>query len=132
MNGDKTRTATGEPFRSRLLSAMPAARLACAGAAALLAGASAGGLLWLASGLDGPAKGPKPAVVPMELAAGPGARPQANLLDRATGDGCAAGDMDECDALFFRSPVGSEYEVYGDTCGYRQPAGSGVLCSQRT
>lgn len=32
-------------------------------------------------------------------------------------DSCAAGDMAACDDLYFESPLGSEYEEFGDTCG---------------
>jgi len=39
-------------------------------------------------------------------------------------DNCSAGDFDSCDTLFFDSPAGSEYEEFGDTCGYRnEPSG---------
>ena len=31
-------------------------------------------------------------------------------------DDCESGDMTACDFLFFRSPVGSEYEAMGNTC----------------
>jgi hypothetical protein len=31
-------------------------------------------------------------------------------------DGCAAGDAAACDELYFESPIGSEYEAFGDTC----------------
>ncbi len=34
-------------------------------------------------------------------------------------DACAAGDMTACDALFSESPVGTEYEDFGGTCGYQ-------------
>lgn len=34
-------------------------------------------------------------------------------------DACDAGDGEACDTLFFSSPVGSEYEAFGNTCGYR-------------
>jgi hypothetical protein len=34
-------------------------------------------------------------------------------------DGCAAGDGDACDELYFNSEVGSEYEAFGMTCGER-------------
>ncbi|GAB3314828.1 hypothetical protein GCM10027451_30110 [Geodermatophilus aquaeductus] len=33
--------------------------------------------------------------------------------------GCADGDPYACDALYLVSPVGSEYEAYGATCGGR-------------
>ena len=32
-------------------------------------------------------------------------------------DACAAEDWASCDQLYFDSPVGSEYESFGDTCG---------------
>jgi len=39
-------------------------------------------------------------------------------------DNCSAGDFNACDDLFFDSPAGSEYEEFGDTCGYRnEPSG---------
>lgn len=34
-------------------------------------------------------------------------------------DRCEAGDGEACDELFYGSPVGSEYEAFGNTCGYR-------------
>ncbi len=39
-------------------------------------------------------------------------------LDRLW-DGCEAGDGEACDLLFEQSPVGSEYEQFGLTCGNR-------------
>jgi hypothetical protein len=33
-------------------------------------------------------------------------------------DDCTAGDWDACDLLYSDSPVGSEYETYGETCGF--------------
>jgi hypothetical protein len=37
---------------------------------------------------------------------------------------CSNGDFGACDDLFFESPSGSEYEEFGDTCGYRnEPSG---------
>jgi len=33
-------------------------------------------------------------------------------------DSCAAGDWAACDALYSESPAGSEYEEFGNTCGY--------------
>jgi len=44
-------------------------------------------------------------------------------------DACEGGDGEACDDLFFQSPIGSEYEEFGDTCGGRFEAGE-VLCSQ--
>jgi hypothetical protein len=32
-------------------------------------------------------------------------------------DDCAAGDMGACDELYRQSPIDSEYEDFGDTCG---------------
>ena len=34
-------------------------------------------------------------------------------------DACEDGDGQACDDLFWDSPIGSEYETFGDTCGYR-------------
>jgi len=34
-------------------------------------------------------------------------------------DSCSNGDFSACDDLFLESPSGSEYEEFGDTCGYR-------------
>jgi hypothetical protein len=33
-------------------------------------------------------------------------------------DDCTAGDWDSCDLLYSDSPIGSEYETYGETCGF--------------
>lgn len=41
-----------------------------------------------------------------------------SFLDRLW-DECEAGDFISCDDLYDESPVGSEYEYFGDTCGYR-------------
>ena len=38
---------------------------------------------------------------------------------------CAAGDMDACDELYFESPVGSDEEEFGSTCGGRQDETNG-------
>jgi len=43
-------------------------------------------------------------------------------------DACEAGDWESCDDLFWDSPSGSEYETFGDTCGNRQEAGTGLDC----
>ncbi len=42
-------------------------------------------------------------------------------------DACEDGDGEACDDLYFQSPLGSEYEEFGDTCGGRFEAGT-VLC----
>ncbi|MEL7207739.1 MAG: hypothetical protein AAGK32_05835, partial [Actinomycetota bacterium] len=34
-------------------------------------------------------------------------------------DGCEAGDFGACDDLWLQSPVNSDYEAYGSTCGGR-------------
>jgi len=43
-------------------------------------------------------------------------------------DSCEAGDMAACDNLFMESPIDSEYETFGDTCGGRQEAGTDFWC----
>jgi hypothetical protein len=42
---------------------------------------------------------------------------------------CDSGDMQACDDLYDQSDVGSDYENFGDTCGDREPAGTGYLCT---
>ncbi len=49
-------------------------------------------------------------------------------LDRLW-DGCSAEEFDACDALYEQSPAGSEYEVFGWTCGFRVDEGGN--CVQR-
>jgi len=51
-------------------------------------------------------------------------------LDRLW-DACTAGDALACDNLYLESPVGSEYEEYGDTCGERFPPGEQQWCRGR-
>lgn len=43
-------------------------------------------------------------------------------------DACEGGDMAACDNLFMDSPIDSEYETFGDTCGGRQEAGTDLWC----
>ena len=43
-------------------------------------------------------------------------------------DACEGGDWPACDELFINSPVDSEYETFGDTCGNRQSEGTGAYC----
>ncbi|NCG38259.1 MAG: hypothetical protein GWP48_12165 [Actinobacteria bacterium] len=39
-------------------------------------------------------------------------------------DACERGQMQACDDLFFESPIGSDYEAFGNSCGRRnQPSG---------
>ena len=44
-------------------------------------------------------------------------------------DACEAGDGAACDDLFFQSAIGSIYEDFGDTCGYRFDQSPG-LCEE--
>ncbi|MEM8708708.1 MAG: hypothetical protein AAGE98_19755 [Actinomycetota bacterium] len=37
---------------------------------------------------------------------------------------CEAGDGAACDNLYFQSPLGSDYEAFGNTCGNRIPEGA--------
>lgn len=48
-------------------------------------------------------------------------------LDGLVAD-CLAGEYAACDLLFFVSPLGSEYESVGDTCGDRLPLGAIPNC----
>lgn len=43
-------------------------------------------------------------------------------------DRCDAGEMVYCDVLYERSPVGSEYEEFGETCGARVEDNPGDWC----
>ena len=49
----------------------------------------------------------------------------------ALAQSCFEGDLVACDHLFLQSPVDSDYEAYGDTCGGRQEAGTGRLLRTR-
>ena len=40
-------------------------------------------------------------------------------------DACADGDMEACDELYFESPVGSDEEEFGSTCGGREEETTG-------
>lgn len=53
----------------------------------------------------------------------------ASLLDMLVG-GCYDGLGDHCDALYWASPVGSDYEAYGATCGGRVSADYAGTCGQ--
>jgi hypothetical protein len=62
--------------------------------------------------------------------AGPPAAPptgDAQFDDLA--DECFQGDMDACDELYQETPVGSDYEAYGDTCGARIDQSFGYYCT---
>ena len=43
---------------------------------------------------------------------------------------CYNGDMAACDTLFDSAPLGSPYQVYGDTCAARQLAGTFKYCQE--
>ena len=45
-------------------------------------------------------------------------------------DDCENGDGAACDELYFDSPIGSAYELFGETCGNRVEAG-GDLCADQ-
>lgn len=47
-------------------------------------------------------------------------------------DQCDEGDMGACDELYLRTPIGSEYEEFGQTCGGTSDTGTGGLCTQDT
>jgi hypothetical protein len=71
--------------------------------------------------------------VPIEVAAADAGPPE----DPPTGDAqfddlagqCFEGDMQACDDLYLQTPVGSEYEAYGDTCGARVSDSHGYYCT---
>lgn len=41
---------------------------------------------------------------------------------------CDEGEMGACDDLYWESPVGSDHEAFGDTCGGRQAEDTGLDC----
>lgn len=43
---------------------------------------------------------------------------------------CYEGDLSACDELYVRSPVGSEWEWYGSTCGYRLESPAPGRCQE--
>lgn len=43
--------------------------------------------------------------------------PPLSRLDQLAEE-CGAGDFESCDALYFESPAGSDYEYFGATCGH--------------
>lgn len=45
-------------------------------------------------------------------------------LDRLW-DGCAAGDLEDCDELYWTSAIDSDYETFGSTCGNSQEPTAG-------
>lgn len=55
---------------------------------------------------------------------GPGPGTGNDLVLAALQSSCEAGDMVMCDLLYMSTPLGSELEAYGDSCGGRnEPAG---------
>ena len=46
-------------------------------------------------------------------------------------EACAVEDWQACDDLYRQAPPGSDEETFGDTCGDRVEAGSGVTCVDR-
>ncbi|MGH9138242.1 MAG: hypothetical protein ACRD0G_14535, partial [Acidimicrobiales bacterium] len=68
-----------------------------------------------------PEPGPGGEPVPPE---GLGTDPELDALAQS----CYAGDMDACDDLYAEADSGSDYQVYGDTCGGRQPENTGRYC----
>ena len=47
-------------------------------------------------------------------------------------DDCAAGDMQACDDLYWQSPIGSQYEAFGDTCGDTVMSGQFGRCEEES
>jgi hypothetical protein len=41
---------------------------------------------------------------------------------------CSEGDLGACDDLYVQSPIDTNYEDYGNTCGGRLPEGAGGSC----
>jgi hypothetical protein len=87
----------------------------------LIAGLSVGSLLFL-SGLSG-----GDGLVPQQDSPSeftPEGSYGSNAYLDSLWDSCSDGDFEACDTLFMDSPVGSEYQDFGDTCGNRnEPAG---------
>lgn len=52
------------------------------------------------------------------------------ILDALTQD-CSDGSGLACDALYEVSPIGSDYEAYGATCGGRLPDAYADTCSEQ-
>lgn len=45
-------------------------------------------------------------------------------------DACTGEDWQACDDLYLQSAVGSDYELYGDTCGNKYEAGTTNFCTE--
>jgi len=66
-----------------------------------------------------------------ELEAGPPTQPPTGSPEfDDLAQSCYEGDMRSCDQLFNETPVGSDYEAYGDTCGGRWPISARPNCTQ--
>jgi len=46
-------------------------------------------------------------------------------------DQCFEGDLGACDELFFQTPIGSDFEAYGTTCGGRLEEGVSGSCESQ-
>jgi hypothetical protein len=61
---------------------------------------------------------------PTQQPTGLGDDPAFDVLARS----CYDGDMQACDDLFDRAPIGSQYRAFGDTCAGRQEPGTFNYC----
>jgi hypothetical protein len=68
---------------------------------------------------------PVPAPAPTQQPTGLGTDAAMDVLATT----CFNGTMQACDDLYSRSPAGSAYETFGDTCAGRQPAATGRHCT---
>jgi hypothetical protein len=76
--------------------------------------------------------GPEPAVV---AAAARPAQVTLDDLDRSDplyplAQRCDGGDMEACDELYVESPLGSDFEEFGATCGGRESTGFDAFCDE--
>ncbi len=93
-------------------------------AAAVLAVATVGATALVLAGVDGDGaedgrdgffgSGSGPAPIPVDESDS-----EYDSTFHELAEGCRDGDLDACDSLYFQTPVGSEYEEYGSTCGGR-------------
>lgn len=114
--------ARGESVRVALdLSAEETRELVAAAAASEPGQAQAGER-------GGAAPAPRPLDAPGGIAEAPAEPPPAPGDLEHLARACSEGDMSACDRLYVESAPGSEEEVYGDTCGGRQPASTGRWC----
>ncbi len=90
-------------------------------AAAVLAVATVGAAALVVGGLTGDGDdgdsglfGTGPGEIPVDVS-----DPEYDPTLHDLAEDCRDGDLDACDTLYFQTPVGSEYEQYGTTCGAR-------------